>query len=347
MDRDIAEAKPTVMQQEYRRRGDPVTGFRSNVQAPGASLACSFAAILGVGRGLALHGVMDALPPCSAAFEILAPVQQLLPLVVASPHSGARYPDDLIAASRLDPIALRKSEDCFVHLIFADAPALGVPLLHALFPRAYIDPNREPYELDPVMFEDKLPPFVNCHSPRVAVGLGTIARVVADGEPIYRRKLRFAEAEHRIEQLYRPYHAALEQLIAATMADFGGCLLIDAHSMPSTSTRAEAGRRRVDMVLGDRLGTSCHPAVTRAAEACLKAQGYSVALNMPYAGGFTTRHYGRPDDGRHCLQIELNRALYMDERTLAPKPYLDRLRGDMAALIEALGRLTPEQLKAA
>jgi N-formylglutamate amidohydrolase len=290
---------------------------------------------------------MDAFRPCAPPFEILAPTRQLLPLVVASPHSGTCYPDDLIAASRLDPVALRKSEDCFVQLIFADAPSLGVPLLHALFPRAYIDPNREPYELDPVMFEDKLPPFVNCHSPRVAVGLGTIARVVADGEHIYRRKLRFAEAEQRIERLYRPYHAALERLIETTMIDFGGCLLIDAHSMPSTSTRADAGRRRVDFVLGDRLGTSCHAAVTRAAEACLKAQGYAVAINTPYAGGFTTRHYGRPDDGRHCLQIEINRALYMDERTLAPKPYLDKLRADMALLLADLGRLNPGQLKAA
>src|ERR1700761_6312760 len=210
---------------------------------------------------------MDASSPSSAAFEILAPVQQLLPLVVASPHSGARYPEDLIAASRLDPVALRKSENCFVQLIFADAPSLGVPLLHALFPRAYIDPNREPYELDPVMFEDKLPDYVNRTSPRVAVGLGTIARVVADGEDIYRRKLRFAEAERRIEGLYRPYHAALERLIEATVARFGGCLLLDAHSMPSTSAKGDLPRRRVDMVLGDRLGTSCHARVTRAAEA--------------------------------------------------------------------------------
>ncbi|HVJ54937.1 MAG TPA: N-formylglutamate amidohydrolase [Aliidongia sp.] len=290
---------------------------------------------------------MDASPSCASPFEILAPARQLLPLVVASPHSGACYPDDLIEASRLDPLSLRKSEDCFVQLIFAGAPALGVPLLHALFPRAYIDPNREPYELDPVMFEDKLPAFVNSHSPRVAVGLGTIARVVADGEPIYRRKLRFAEAETRIRQLYRPYHAALERLVEETVRHFGGCVLIDAHSMPSTSTRAEAGRRRVDFVLGDRLGTSCHGDVTRAAEACLKSKGYSVALNTPYAGGFTTRHYGRPIEGQHCLQIEINRALYMDERSLAPKPYLDTLRIDMAELLAALGQLNPAQLKAA
>jgi N-formylglutamate amidohydrolase len=284
-----------------------------------------------------MHEIGPSLPP----FEILAPVRQSLPLVVASPHSGRIYPDDLLAASRLDPLALRKSEDCFVQDIFADAPKLGAPLIHALFPRAYVDPNREPYELDPVMFEDELPDYVNRSSPRVAVGLGTIARVVADGEDIYRRKLRFAEAEQRIDRFYRPYHAALEQLIAATVERFGGCLLLDAHSMPSASARGEMPRRRVDIVLGDRVGTSCHARVTRAAEVLLQGQGYSVARNVPYAGGFTTRHYGRPGRGRHCLQIEINRALYVDERNFVPKPYLAKLISDMAELVARLGQLDP------
>jgi N-formylglutamate amidohydrolase len=286
---------------------------------------------------------MDETPP----FEILAPARQALPMVVASPHSGRDYPADLLAASRLDPLTLRKSEDCFVHEIFADAPARGVPLIHALFPRAYVDPNREPYELDPAMFEDELPDFVNRASPRVAVGLGTIARVVSDGEDIYRRKLRFAEAEKRIERLYRPYHAALEGLVAATVADFGGCLLLDAHSMPSMASGGERPRRRVDIVLGDRLGTSCHGEVTRAAERRLKALGYNVALNAPYAGGFTTRHYGRPERGRHCLQIEINRSLYMDERRFAPKPFMAQLKIHMSALVAELGRLDPAALAAA
>lgn len=290
--------------------------------------------------------MMDAISPSMTPFEILVPARQTLPLVVASPHSGQAYPDDLIEASRLDPLALRKSEDCFVHEIFEEAPLLGAPLIHALFPRAYVDPNREPYELDPLMFEDELPDYVNRSSPRVAVGLGTIARVVADGEDIYRRKLRFAEAVGRIDGLYRPYHAALESLIAETVQQFGFCLLLDAHSMPSNSARGELPRRRVDAVLGDRLGTSCHARVTRAAEAQLKALGYHVALNAPYAGGFTTRHYGRPDTGRHCLQIEINRSLYMDERTLAPKPFLTQLKTHMGRLMTALGQLDPASLAA-
>jgi N-formylglutamate amidohydrolase len=291
--------------------------------------------------------VMDEIAPRIPPFEILAPARQLLPLVVASPHSGQLYPEDLLEASRLDPRALRKSEDCFVQEIFAGAPALGAPLIHALFPRAYVDPNREPYELDPVMFEDELPDWVNRTSPRVAVGLGTIARVVADGEDIYRRKLRFAEAERRIDRFYRPYHAALEQLIAVTVERFGACLLLDAHSMPSAGARGELPRRRVDIVLGDRLGTSCHTRVTRTAEARLRALGFHVALNAPYAGGYTTRHYGRPDRGRHCLQIEINRALYMDERNFEPKAALGKLRADMADLIACLGRLDPGSLAAA
>ena len=289
-----------------------------------------------------MHETGPSLPP----FEILAPVRQSLPLVVASPHSGRIYPEDLLAASRLDPLALRKSEDCFIQDIFADAPNLGAPLIHALFPRAYVDPNREPYELDPMMFEDELPDYVNRTSPRVAVGLGTIARVVADGEDIYRRKLRFAEAERRIDRFYRPYHAALEQLIAGTVERFGGCLLLDAHSMPSISARGEMPRRRVDIVLGDRVGTSCHARVTRAAEALLQGQGYNVARNVPYAGGFTTRHYGRPGRGRHCLQIEINRSLYVDERSLVPKPYLAKLISDMAELVARLGELDPAALTA-
>ena len=156
---------------------------------------------------------MSALPPAGAApnppIEVHQPARQTLPLVLSSPHSGEDYPEDFIAASRLDRLTLRRSEDSFVDELFAAAPALGAPLIRALFPRAYIDPNREPWELDPAMFEDELPAYANTGSPRVAAGLGTIARVVANGEEIYGRKLRFADAKARVERCYRPYHAAL------------------------------------------------------------------------------------------------------------------------------------------
>jgi N-formylglutamate amidohydrolase len=288
--------------------------------------------------------MLDADAAALRPFEILPPDRPPSGLIVASPHSGALYPEAFLAASRLDRLNLRKSEDCFVNELFAAAPAAGAPLIHALFPRAYIDLNREPWELDPAMFEDALPDFVNRNSARVAAGLGTVARVVADGEPIYRGKLRFAEAAERVERLYRPYHAALEAMVAETVACHGVCLLLDAHSMPSLGARGEPVGRRADIILGDRIGTSCDPSVTRTAERVLRQQGYTVGLNAPYAGGFTTRHYGRPAAGRHCLQIELNRALYMDERSLAKKSYFGTLQADMTLLIEALAAL-PQTLK--
>ncbi len=283
----------------------------------------------------------SVLPP----IEILAPAAQRLPVILASPHSGTCYPPDLIAASRLDPHALRRSEDGFVDEIFAAGPALGAPLLRARFARAYLDVNREPYELDPQMFEDVLPDFVNTASPRVQVGLGTIARIVATGEDIYAGKLRFADAAARIERLYRPYHRALNELIAATQQHFGYYLLVDCHSMPSMSGPHErGGRLRVDFVLGDCHGGACHPVVIETAQRLIAAKGYSVTRNAPYAGGFTTGHYGRPRDGGHGLQIEINRSLYMDERTISRKPFLARLAEDMRDLVAALGAIDPALL---
>jgi N-formylglutamate amidohydrolase len=274
--------------------------------------------------------------------DIVAPAAQHLPLVLASPHSGTRYPPEFIAASRLDAHALRRSEDSFVDEIFAAGPALGAPLLRARFARAYLDANREPYELDPQMFEDALPDFVNTTSPRVQVGLGTIARIVATGEDIYARRLRFADAEARIARLYRPYHRALSELIAAAQSRFGYYLLLDCHSMPSMSGPHErGGRPRVDFVLGDCHGAACHPVVIDTAQRLITGKGYSVARNAPYAGGFTTGHYGRPRDGGHALQIEINRSIYMDERTISRKSFLAQLAEDMRDLIATLGSLDP------
>src|SRR5690242_13998976 len=171
--------------------------------------------------------------PCaSGVLDLREPASPRLPVVLASPHSGCEYPPDFVNASRLDPLALRQSEDSFVDELFAAAPQVGIPLLSARFPRAYLDVNREAFELDPAMFSDALPSFVNARSPRVRIGLGTIARVVANGEEIYAEKLRFADAEQRIERLYYPYHHALRRLIEETERLFGGYLLVDCHSMP-------------------------------------------------------------------------------------------------------------------
>jgi len=272
------------------------------------------------------------------AYEVIRPRQQTLPFVFASPHSGDEYPADFLAQSRLDGQAIRRSEDAFVHELFSRAPALGAPLIRAVFPRAYLDPNREPYELDPKMFADTLPSFVNARSARVSVGLGTIARVVSNGAEIYKRKLTFAEAEKRIDRLYFPYHAMIKQLLVATRARFGAAILIDCHSMPSTGSAIEgdAGRRRCDIVLGDRFGTSCDPAVVDLVEEQILAMGFSVARNDPYAGGFVTQNYGRPTEGLHALQIEVNRSLYMDEQAIARLPKMAGLVDGLARLIDGL-----------
>lgn len=282
-------------------------------------------------------------------YALVAPKQRSTPLVFNSPHSGTNYPEDLLAATRLDRTALRRSEDSFVDLLFADAPLNGAPLLKALFPRAYMDVNREAFELDPSMFEDALPDHVNTRSLRVAAGFGTIARVVAEGMAIYREKLPFSEAERRVATLYRPYHMALSELLSSSLDEFGCAVLIDCHSMPSMGApQISAGRQSADIILGDRYGTSCAPLVSQTIEEVLRDQGYHVMRNSPYAGGYITDCYGRPGRGQHAVQIEINRALYMDENLVAPSQGFSRVKDHMSGLITALGkRLTPELLIAA
>lgn len=277
-----------------------------------------------------------------AAIEILAPVEQSAPLVFSSPHSGRAYPADFLAASKLDSKAIRRSEDSFVDELFAQAPHNGAPLLKALFPRAFVDPNREPYELDPSMFIEPLPAFVNRRSPRVAAGLGTIARVVANGAEIYSCKLAFNEVCARIERYYQPYHEALEDLISQTRMAFGSCILIDCHSMPSVGGPMEndAGRRRqVDFILGDAHGRACNRSLTLTVEETLREMGYSVVRNAPYSGGFITRNYGRPETGVHALQIEINRSLYMDETTFERTEGLAKVAENMSILAARLAAL--------
>src|SRR6266404_4618702 len=286
----------------------------------------------------------DWRPPAEdGVLDLRQPPRRAIPLVVASPHSGAEYPDDFVAASRLDPLTLRRSEDSFVDAIFGAAPELGAPLLAARLPRAYLDVNREAWELDPAMFSDPLPSFVNARSPRVRMGLGTIARIVASGEEIYARKLRFAEARQRVDALYHPYHHALRRLVDETEANFGGYLLLDCHSMPSAAG-VVGGQDGADIVLGDCYGAACAPRIVEAARAFLAERNFSVGLNTPYAGGFTTGHYGDPRRGRHALQIEINRSLYMDERSYARKPGFDRMTVVMTGLIAHLGEVVQECL---
>ena len=275
--------------------------------------------------------------------EVQSPKKQTTPLVFSSPHSGRKYPADLLAASKLDAVVIRRSEDAFVDEIFASAIELGAPLLRALFPRAYVDPNREAYELDPNMFEDMLPDHALTDSPRIAAGLGTIPRVVADGIDIYHEKLRYADACNRIEYFYCTYHKTLKNLIKSTKDRFGGTILIDCHSMPSFGAPGVRSRilRNVDIVLGDNHGTSCTPEITDAVENTLSKMGYRVKRNTPYSGGYITQNYGLPEKNIHALQIEINRALYMDELTIQRSPGLHPLARNIKLLIQSLADIAP------
>lgn len=236
-------------------------------------------------------------------------------LVFNSPHSGRFYPKAFLDMTRLDRKTIRRSEDLHVDSLFADVVDAGMPLHAANFPRTWVDVNREPYELDPRMFDGPLPPFANTGSVRVTGGLGTIARVVGEGVDIYARRLPVAGALERIETAYKPFHRKLKGLIGDTFEQFGHCVLIDCHSMPS-NVRCPDWAHAPDIIIGDRFGMSASPWISDLATKLLRDAGYSVMRNKPYAGGYITEHYGRPLRGLHALQIEINRGLYMDEGSL-------------------------------
>jgi N-formylglutamate deformylase len=276
-------------------------------------------------------------------FEVLEPAEWRAPVVFNSPHSGRVYPRGFLAAARLDVTSLRRSEDSFVDRLVAGVVERGHPLMQAHFPRCYVDVNREPYELDPRMFEGRLPSFANTRSMRVAGGLGTVARVVGDCQEIYPQRIPVDEALRRIEGLYKPYHRALRRLLTRAHRAFGVAILADCHSMPSNSgTREE--RPRADVVVGDRYGTSCQPAVSDTVESVLRGLGYTVSRNKPYAGGFITEHYGNPAAGIHAIQIEVNRALYMDEHRYELAASHRRLSADLMILADRLAELALEDL---
>ncbi len=255
-----------------------------------------------------------------AGFDVIETVRppiQRVPFVFSSPHSGRHYPERFLAQSRLDRNTIRRSEDFDIDRIFGCVQQLGAPLVKATFPRAYLDVNREPMELDPAMFTGPLPSQVNALSARVAGGLGTVPRVVGEGLDIYAGPLPASEAIDRIEHLYVPFHAALAGAIKATTDKFGYAVLVDCHSMPG-SIRTGSSSPRPDIIVGDRYGTSASQALSRYAIACLRRLGFQVAYNKPYAGGFITEHYGRPGYGVHAIQVEISRRLYMDEREMRP-----------------------------
>jgi len=274
------------------------------------------------------QGLEEFDPP----FDVFAPAGVAGPIVLNSPHSGAHYPPSFLAASALDPLTLRRSEDAFVDQMFAPAAAHGAPLLRAQFPRAFLDLNREPFELDPQMFVGRLPDFANTRSLRVAAGLGVIPRVVGDAQPIYRSPISVEAALKRIATLHRPYHARLAELLDAAQRRFALAILLDCHSMPSTSPDVGG----CDVVLGDRYSSSAARWVIDTVESALQASGLIVRRNKPYAGGFITEHYGAPAAGRHALQIEINRSLYLDERALRLTSGAGALANALSAMVGAL-----------
>ena len=271
-------------------------------------------------------------------FEIAEPAIWRSPIIFNSPHSGSVYPEQFLSASRIDLAGLRRSEDLFMDELIGGLTDAGFPVVRVNFPRSYVDVNREPYELDPRMFTGRLPSFANTRSMRVAGGLGTIPRVVGDGEEIYRERLGVDDALGRIELLYKPYHRALRRLIHKAHQTFGTVILVDCHSMPSTGISLDEPKRP-DIVIGDRYETSCAPQLPNVIDDVMSGLGYSLARNKPYAGGFITEHYGNPASGLHAVQLELNRAVYMDERRRERGPRFRQVATDFLTLADALAAI--------
>ncbi|MGE0564496.1 MAG: N-formylglutamate amidohydrolase [Pseudolabrys sp.] len=288
-----------------------------------------------------MRDVSDELDP---PFEILEPERHAGPILFNSPHSGAVYPPAFLAQCRIDLSTLRRSEDTFVDELFAGVVGRGYPLMRAHFPRCFVDVNREPYELDPRMFDGRLPSFANTRSMRVAGGLGTVARVVGEAQEIYGARIPVDDALKRIDMLYKPYHRALRRLFTRIHRHFGTAVLVDCHSMPSTAGGRDE-RPRPEFVLGDRYGTSCTGIVIDCLEQTLRDLGYSVSRNKPYAGGFITEHYGNPVAGLHAVQLEINRALYMDERKFDRSAGFATLAADLEKAASRLGEIPLDELR--
>src|ERR1700684_780158 len=280
----------------------------------------------------------------SPPFEIVEPPAWRAPIIFNSPHSGSIYPREFLNASRIDLGALRRSEDSFMDELIGDLSDHGFPVVRVNFPRSYVDVNREPYELDPRMFNGRLASFANPRSVRVAGGLGTIPRVVGDGQEIYRERLSIDDALGRIEALYKPYHRALRRLINKAHQAFGSVVVVDCHSMPSIGvSRDEA--RRPDVVIGDRYGTSCAALLPDTVEETMSRLGYSVGRNKPYAGGIITEHYGYPASALHTIQAEVKRAMHMDERRRSRGERFAQVANDFAVLAGVLAALPLDGLE--
>ncbi|PWE29926.1 N-formylglutamate amidohydrolase [Maritimibacter sp. 55A14] len=273
-------------------------------------------------------------------YRLILPENRTTSVVFSSPHSGRDYPLAFLRKSCLDERSIRSSEDAFVDVLFGRAPEMGAPLLAATAPRAYLDLNRGVDELDPAVIEDVRPA---AHNPRVASGLGVIPRVVSNGRQIYRGKISRAEAERRIDLYHRPYHACLRALMDESLALHGEAILIDCHSMPREALDGVTARgaQRPDVVLGDRFGASCASYLIEQVEAFFREAGLNVSRNAPFAGAYVAQSYGRPARRQHVIQIEIDRALYMDERQVRQNANFEPFRAlisNVVAQIAAMGR---------
>jgi len=275
-----------------------------------------------------------------APYTLREPGVQTTKVVFASPHSGRDYPWAFLRKTVLDERAIRSSEDAFVDLLFESAPDYGAPLLVATAPRAFIDLNRSAEELDPALIDGVRK---TSHNPRVTSGLGVIPRVVANGRVIYSGKMTQDEAGARLRDYWRPYHDRLQQMLDDTRALFGEAILIDCHSMPheAIDSIGTAGVPHPEIVLGDRFGAAAGQLIVDRVEAAFAAAGLRVARNSPFAGAYTAQHYGRPSRGQHVIQVEIDRALYMNERMVRPSgnfaAFQALMRGVIAEITE-IGR---------
>jgi len=277
------------------------------------------------------------------AYEVLHPDRNRSCVVFASPHSGRDYAASFLRRSVLDEHAIRSSEDAFVDLLFDCAPLHGASFIKAGAPRAYIDLNSAPEELDPSVIEG-IPR--QGHNPRVASGLGVIPRVVANGRAIYRGKLTQEEAQLRIDSYWRPYHAKLQELLSGAHRRHGQAVLVDCHSMPHEAMDgvARGGMRRPDVVLGDRFGAAAGGEVVDRIEAAFVEAGFVVTRNSPFAGAYITQAYGRPSRGQHAVQVEIDRALYMNERLIRPNGAFEAVQAALQRVVAEVAQIGQQRL---
>lgn len=280
------------------------------------------------------------------AYKLRLPDVQTTSVVFASPHSGRHYPWSFMRKTVLDELAIRSSEDAFMDLLVSSATDVGAPLICATMPRAFLDLNRAADELDPAVIDGVRNAS---HNPRIASGLGVIPRVVSNGRSIYRGKLKVAEAHERISGYWRPYHDRLASIVGSTRRDFGEAILVDCHSMPHEAVDAvtQNGMPRPEVVLGDRFGASADGAIVDRIETVFLEAGLRVSRNAPFAGAFTTQHYGSPSRRQHAVQIEIDRSLYMNELRVRPNSNFDNFRALMTRIIAEIAEIGRKDLRVA